>query len=165
MKSKLIAAGLAAALLAVSTSGVAHAQPDSDSASAAAPTPRGPVEVVVWNIRKGLGHIRVSICTRLNFASNKKTCPYHGDAPAHVGATTVVVPDVPAGTFAAEVYQDEQDLNTLKRGALGVPQEGVGFSNDASVLLTGPRFDDSSFDHDPATPLTVRIKLRYFPNL
>jgi len=165
MKPNLIAAGFAAALLAVSSSGAAHAQPDSEAPSVAAPVARGPIEVVVWNIRKGLGHIRVSVCTRLNFASSKKTCLYHGDAPAQAGTTTVIVPNVPAGTYAAEVYQDEQDLNTLRRGALGAPLEGVGFSNDASVFLTGPRFKDASFDHDPATPTSVRIKLRYFPNL
>jgi uncharacterized protein (DUF2141 family) len=162
MKPNLIAAGLAASLIAVSSAGAAFAQPDAAPPEAAAKT--GPIEVVVWNIRKGLGHVRVAICTSLTFADAHKTCPYHGEALAHVGATTVIVPDVPAGTYAAQVYQDEDDSNALKRAPLGIPLEGVGFSNDVSFRLRAPRFWDAAFDHDPATPLSIRIKLRYFPN-
>ena len=173
MKLNAIAAGIAAALISVSASSLAHAQPDLGGGAAApapgappaAAVPRGPIEIVVWNIRKGLGHVRVAICTQLTFANSHRTCPYHGDAVAHVGVTTVVVPDVPAGAYAAQVYQDEPDINTLRRNPLGIPMEGVGFSNDAEILLTGPRFKDASFDHDPASPLSLRIKLRYFPNL
>lgn len=161
MKSYLLAAGFTATLLAASAAGPALAQPDAavvDSGKT------GPIEVVVWNIRKSLGHVRVAICTSLTFGDSHKPCPYHGDAPAHAGMTTVIVQDVPAGTYAAQVYQDDDDRNTLKRGAFGVPLEGVGFSNDVAIHLTAPRFWDAAFDHDPSTPLSLKIKLRYFPN-
>ena len=164
MKLNLIAASLAATLISISTTGAALAQ-DTPVPAEAAVVARGPIEVVVWNIRKDLGHVRVSICTPLTFASSRKICPYHGDAPAHAGVTTVIVPDVPAGSYAAEVYQDEDDRRALKRGPLGIPLEGVGFSNDAKISLEPPRFKDAAFDFDPASPLAVRIKLRYFPNL
>ena len=161
MKPHTFAAGFAAALLAASAAGSALAQPE-----AAAPegVKTGPIEVVVWNIRKSLGHVRVAICTSLTFADSHKTCPYHGDAPAQAGSTTVIVRDVPAGTYAAQVFQDEDDRDTLKRGAFGVPLEGVGFSNDVAIHLSAPRFWDAAFDHDPSTPLSLRVKLRYFPN-
>jgi uncharacterized protein (DUF2141 family) len=160
MKSHLFAAALAAALIA--SCGSASAQPEAPAAEVAT-AKTGPIEVVVWNIRRGLGHVRVAICTSLTFADAHKTCPYHGDAPAHVGMTTVIVPDVPAGTYAAQVYQDEDDRNVLRRAPLGVPLEGVGFSNDVTIGLTPPRFWDAAFDHDPTSTLSLRIKLRYFP--
>lgn len=162
MKHHLIAGAFAAMLVTAGAPGAAFAQPEAPSAEAAGKT--GPIEVVVWNIRKSLGHVRVAICTSLTFADAHKTCPYHGDAPAHEGMTTVIVPDVPAGTFAAQVYQDEDDRNSLNRGALGVPLEGVGFSNDVAIRLGPPRFWDAAFDHDPASPLAIKVKLRYFPN-
>jgi uncharacterized protein (DUF2141 family) len=158
MKPQAIAATLVASLIFFSTTGPAFAQSESAVKS-------GPIEVVVWNIRRGLGHVRVSICTRLTFASAQKACPYHGEAPAQLGLTTVIVPDVPAGTYAAEVYQDEDDREALRRGPLGIPMEGVGFSNDVPIHLTPPRFSQAAFDFDPSAPLSVRIKLRYFPNL
>ena len=165
MKRLLIAAGVAASLMLNGLApGLAAAQPDAP-VSAAHSQQRGPVEVVVWNIRRGLGHVRVAVCTRLTFANPHRECPYHGDAPAQAGTTTVVVPDVPAGTYAVQVFQDERDVNVIRRGPLGVPLEGIGFSNDAAVPLTGPRFKDAAFDHDPASPLTLRLKLRYFPDL
>jgi uncharacterized protein (DUF2141 family) len=163
MKPNTIAAALAAALISVS-SGVAFAQ--SDSPPVAGPKlDRGPIEIVVWNIRRGLGHVRVAICTRFTFANAQRACPYHGEALAQGGTTTVVVPDVPAGLYAAEVYQDEDDRGSLKRGPLGIPMEGVGFSHDVPIHLTPPRFNEAAFDYDPSAPLALRIKLRYFPNL
>jgi uncharacterized protein (DUF2141 family) len=161
MKPHLIAAAFAATLVTFSTAGSAFAQPDAPAVEGGK---TGPIEVVVWNIRKSLGHVRVAICTSLTFADAHKSCPYHGAAPAHAGMTTVIVPDVPAGTYAAEVYQDEDDRDSLKRGALGIPLEGVGFSNDVAIRLTPPRFWDAAFDHDPSAPLPLKIKLRYFPN-
>jgi uncharacterized protein (DUF2141 family) len=159
MKPNAIAATLAATLLCLTAAGLAQAQPESP------PVAKGPVEVVVWNIRRGVGHIRVQICTRQTFADAHKSCPYKADAPAHEGVTSVIVPDVPAGAYAAEVYQDEDDRDSLRRGPLGVPLEGVGFSNDIPIGVTPPRFDASAFDYDPAMPVALRIKLRYFPNL
>jgi uncharacterized protein (DUF2141 family) len=162
----MIAAAFAATLISVSASGQAFAQGDSSAESPVVKTPdRGPIEIVVWNIRRDLGHVRVEICTRFTFANAHRTCPYHGAAPARVGSVTVIVPDVPAGTYAAEIYQDEDDRNVIRRGPLGIPLEGVGFSNDAAVALTPPKFDAAAFDHQPSTPVALRIKLRYFPNL
>jgi uncharacterized protein (DUF2141 family) len=163
MKPNPIAATLVATLISLSSSGLAFAQ--SETTTAVAKADRGPIEVVVWNIRRGLGHVRVAICTRFTFANAQKTCPYHGEAPTEVGTTTVIVPDVPAGSYAAEVFQDDDDRGAIKRGPLGIPMEGVGFSNDAPIGLTPPRFKDAAFDYDPSAPLALRIKLRYFPNL
>jgi uncharacterized protein (DUF2141 family) len=161
MKPILIAACLAVTLVSSGLApSIAAAQPQPGDRIA-----RGPVAIVVWNIRKSLGHVRVALCTKVTFANPHKHCPYFADAPAQAGSTTVVVQDVPAGTYAAQVFQDEQDLNAVRRGAFGVPLDGVGFSNDAAIPLSGPQFKDAAFDYDATTPLTVRVKLRYFPHL
>jgi uncharacterized protein (DUF2141 family) len=133
--------------------------------AAAAQDRRGPIEIVVWNIRKGIGHIRVDICTKATFVHAHLNCPYHGAAPAQAGMTAVMVPDVPQGDFAAQVFQDEQDIGRVPRSVIGIPLVGVGFSNDAPAPLRPPRFADARFTHDPDAPLTLRIKLRYYPAL
>lgn len=134
-------------------------------ATANAQAKRGLIEIVVWNIRKGIGHVRVDICTKTTFVHPHRACPYHGAAPALAGVTTVMVPDVPAGDYAAQVFQDEQDIGKVPRSVIGLPLVGVGFSNDAPTPMRSPRFEDALFAYDPNAPLTLRIKLRYYPAL
>lgn len=132
---------------------------------AAAQPARGPVEIVVWNIRKSVGHVRVALCDKTSFVNAKKDCPYRGEAPAKVGATVVVIPDVPAGAYAAQAFHDVNDDHVVRQGPFGVPLVGIGFSNDAPIKSSAPKYADATFDYDPDRPAPVRIKLRYFPNL
>lgn len=135
-----LALGLAAAPLA------AHAQP-------------APITVTVTGVRSTQGSVRVDVCTRETFL--KKICAYSGAAPAQVGATTVTVDGVPPGTYAVQAYHDLNDNKDVDQGFLGIPKEGIGFSNDAPLGLRGPSFDRAAIVHD-GTPKTLRVKLRYF---
>jgi uncharacterized protein (DUF2141 family) len=155
MKPIRIAVSLAATLsLVAAPLHAVLAQPD-----------HGPIQVVVWNIHKSGGHVRVGICNRATFINPKKECPYHADAVAKPGETVVVIPDVPAGSYAAQVFQDVHDDHRVRRSLFGLPMVGIGFSNDAPTPMTAPKFEDAAFSYDPAAPLTLRIKLRYFPHL
>ncbi|MDB5725315.1 MAG: hypothetical protein JWQ16_2069, partial [Novosphingobium sp.] len=50
----------------------------------------------------------------------------------------------------------------LPLGGLGrIPKEGVGFSNDAKIRLSPPKWAEAVFDYD-GKPRTIRLKLRYF---
>ena len=128
---------------------------------AAAAEPKA-LQVVVWNIKKAIGTVRVSICTKTTFL--QRSCAWSGTAPATTPVTVVTVPGVPAGTYAAQVFQDENDSGKVQFNLLGVPKEGVGFSNDAPIHLKAPSFKDASFDYveggDP-----IRVKLRFLAEL
>lgn len=55
------------------------------------------------------------------------------------------IPDLPFGTLAISVMDDVND-NVKMDYRLGIPQEGYGFSNDASIrFLSAPRYEDCSF--------------------
>jgi len=130
-------------LLALASSGVAQA---------------AQVTVDVTNVRSSRGHIRVAICPRETFLHD--SCPFESMAPASVGRTTVVFPDIPPGTYAAQVFQDEHDDGVVHRNPLGVPTEGVGFSHDAPLHLTGPKFKEAAFEVG-GQPVGVRLRLRH----
>jgi len=54
--------------------------------------------------------------------------------------------NVPEGTYAIALFHDSNSNGKFDKGALGVPSEGYGFSNNASALLGPPRFTDAAFE-------------------
>lgn len=117
------------------------------------------LSVVVTNVRRAVGHVRVEVCTAEEFL---KTCVHGGAATAVKGTTTVTVPDLPPGRYAIQAYLDENDDHEVDQNFLGVPKEGVGFSNNAPFGLGPPTFRRAAFAHGD-TPDAVTLRLRYFP--
>ena len=115
------------------------------------------VTIGVSNVRSPMGHIRFSICSRATFLHD--SCEFEARMPAIVGTTTIVFPDIPPGRYAVQIFQDEYDDGIVHRGMLGIPTEGIGFSNDAALHLHGPKFNDAAFDvGDRAVALTIRLR-------
>ncbi|HEX5801622.1 MAG TPA: DUF2141 domain-containing protein [Azospira sp.] len=69
-------------------------------------------------------------------------------------------PDVPPGTYALAVVHDENMNGKLDRNRLGVPEEGYGFSNDATGFIGAPSFSAASFRYH-GTRLGLTIGLDY----
>lgn len=116
------------------------------------------LEVVVANVRNDRGHVRVAACTQQNFL--KEFCKYNGDAKATAGETVVRV-ELPPGTWAVQAYQDENDNEQVDRNLVGIPTEGLGFSNDAPFRFGPPSYGDAAFQLGAAGG-RIRLTLRYF---
>lgn len=121
------------------------------------PAQAAPVTVDVTNVRSTKGHVRVAICPKETFLQD--SCPFEAMAPSTVGVTTVAFADIPPGTYAAQVFQDEHDDGIVHRDFLGVPTEGIGFSNDAALHFRGPKFNEAAFEVGDQ-PVRVRLRLR-----
>jgi uncharacterized protein (DUF2141 family) len=117
-----------------------------------------PVAIAVSNVRSSKGHIRFSICSRDTFL--RLSCEFEAKTPAVVGTTTNIFTNIPPGRYAVQIFQDEYDDGIVHRNVLGIPTEGVGFSNDAALHLHGPRFNDAAFDVGDR-PVQLRIRLRH----
>lgn len=122
------------------------------ASSAAAAT----LKVEVREVYGAKGILHVDICTRDTFL--KEDCSISAEAPARVGTTIVTVPNVPPGRYAVQVFHDVNGNRKVDQGFLGIPKEDVGFSNDASLGLSGPKFDAAAFDvsGDKQIALTLR---------
>jgi uncharacterized protein (DUF2141 family) len=119
----------------------------------------GNIEVVVTNLRTAKGQVRVGICPRETFLEDD--CPYEASAPAAVGETMVTVTGVPPGTYAAQVFHDENGNHEVDRSWLGIPTEGVGFSRDPSFTFGPPDFNDTAFRLGPEGG-RITVRLRHF---
>jgi uncharacterized protein (DUF2141 family) len=127
----------------------------------AAPAQAATVTVTITGVRTAHGHVLVAICPRANFL--QPDCPWHGLAQAHPGDVRVVIDNVPPGTYAAQAFHDEDDNGRLERSFLGLPKEGMGFSNDAPMHFGPPRFDTASFKlGGGGGGMAIRFKLKYY---
>jgi uncharacterized protein (DUF2141 family) len=120
--------------------------------------PAGSITVEVSGVRAATGMVRVSVCPRKLFLGD---CPWSGSAPAHGGVVMVVVHDVPPGRYAVQAFHDADADGKLARNWMGIPREGIGFSNDAMAHLTYPRFSVAAFEHG-ATAQHIPVTVRYF---
>ena len=125
----------------------------------AAAAPAASISVEVANVRNDRGVVVVDICPKDRFLGDG--CPYHGEAKAQAGMTTVVIDNVPAGEYAAQAFHDENGNGEVDRALFGIPKEGVGFSRDARIRLSPPKWRDAVFDHQ-AKPETIKFHMRYF---
>lgn len=68
--------------------------------------------------------------------------------------------DLPSGSYAVSVIQDENSNGSLDLNTFGVPTEGYGASNNVLPATSAPQFADSkiALDGAAAAELTVRLK-------
>jgi uncharacterized protein (DUF2141 family) len=57
------------------------------------------------------------------------------------------------------VFDDDTDAGVIHQNLLGVPREAVGFSNDAPLHLSGPRFSEAAFQvRTSAARITLKLR-------
>jgi uncharacterized protein (DUF2141 family) len=117
------------------------------------------VDVSVTGVRNDHGVIVVAVCERASFL--QPHCPWQAKAMAMAGTVHVHVPNVPPGTYAAQAFHDEDGNGRLERSFLGLPKEGMGFSNGAPMHFGPPRFEAACFSMGKADA-AVTIPLRYY---
>ncbi len=127
-------------------------------ATALAAQAAGSLTFEIDNVRNARGKVLVAVCTQAQFL--KEDCNHHGEAPARPGMVRVVVPNVPAGTYAVQAFHDENNNEKTDQGFLGIPKEGVGFSRDARINLGPPKWRDAQFVHQGRAEV-MRFRLRY----
>ncbi len=119
----------------------------------------GSLTVTVSNVRSSKGRIVVDICPKDRFLEDG--CTAHGEAPARAGTTVVTINNIPAGQYAAQAFHDENSNDELDRAMFGIPKEGVGFSRNARIRLSPPKWADAMFVHQGRAEV-INFDLRYF---
>jgi len=117
------------------------------------------LKVTIEQVATGSGTLFVAVCTPETFL--RQGCPYAGRAEADSGETEVLVRGIEPGVYAIQAFHDENDNFDLDRNFLGLPQEGMGFSNNAPMRFGPPRFEDAAIAVD-AGGGAARLRLRYF---
>jgi len=125
----------------------------------AAEAAAGSIQIEVGNVRSSRGKVVVDVCPQNRFLED--TCAWHGEAQARAGTTTVTIEGVPSGDYAAQAFHDENANGEVDRAMFGIPKEGVGFSRNARIVFSPPKWRDAYFVHQGRNEI-IRFNLRYF---
>jgi len=66
--------------------------------------------------------------------------------PAQEDSMTLCVAAREKGQYAVVVYHDENDNHRFDRNWIGLPVEGFGVSNNPTVFLAPPGFEEAAFE-------------------
>jgi uncharacterized protein (DUF2141 family) len=79
--------------------------------------------------------------------------------PAEEGSMTLCVAARKKWQYAVVVYHDENDNHKFDRNWIGLPTEGFGFSNNPTLFLAPPSFEESAFEiNGDLTHVEVEMK-------
>lgn len=118
----------------------------------------GTVTFQIDNVRSSRGMVLAAVCPKDKFL--KEDCAYNAEVPAHTGQVTVTVRGVPPGEWAAQIFHDENGNEEVDQGFLGIPKEGLAFSNDAKIGLGPPKWNSARFATDGAA-VSQKVRMRY----
>ena len=69
--------------------------------------------------------------------------------------------EVPYGSYAVSLLHDENQDGELNTNMIGIPQEGIGFSNDPRIIKGTPSFEKTCFEFSKENQV-VEIGVKYF---
>ncbi len=121
---------------------------------------KGTLEIKFTDLRSGQGVVAIGINTSPEGWPREPQIELNWKKVNVVDGTfTVKVPEMAFGTLAISALDDENS-NLEMDMRLGIPREGFGFSNDAPVGLSPPKFEDSAFQFTRSGQ-KITIRLRY----
>lgn len=155
-------AAIFSALLILAISGPGQAEDAAPAMAGCTAAGRAaPLPLTIENVRSGRGSVTVSVYGDRPedfLVKGKKLMKVR--LPARLGTVTGCLTLPKTGIYALAVYHDEDGNGKLTSNFVGIPMEGYGFSNDPTVLLAPPTFDEVAFNVQTAGD-SARLRLHY----
>jgi uncharacterized protein (DUF2141 family) len=122
---------------------------------------RNALDIEVVGLRNDNGQVGCSLFDEPDaFPRNGDKVLKHIWAPIHHGKALCSFTGLKPGAYAAVVYHDENKNGKFDQNALGMPEEGYGFTRDAAALFSPPSFNAASVEYTGA-PLYTVVNIRY----
>jgi len=80
---------------------------------------------------------------------------------AKKGKVIISDPEIKAGTYAVSCLHDENLNYEADTNWLGIPSEGIGFSNNPKIIFSKPSFEECIFKVNDDKH-KINIKMKYF---
>lgn len=135
--------------------------------TAALAKPHGPAKagtanltVVIKNLRSDQGKVKLALWLGAEGFTDPKAAVAKLTVEPSGKQAKVTFPDLPPGTYAMASYHDENGNGKFDKTLIGLPDEGLGFSNGAWIKLGPPSFKDAAIELG-ADAKTAVISLRY----
>ncbi len=116
--------------------------------------------IVVGNLRSGAGQIRGALWSDPETFATKDTALAEADQNARPGQVQFTFPNLPPGRYAVASYHDENGDGAFDQTLIGLPDEGLGFSNGAWIGLGAPSFEEAAVEIT-RTQRVITVNLRY----
>jgi uncharacterized protein (DUF2141 family) len=126
-----------------------------------APAYAGDLVVTLEKVESAEGSVLVGVHTTSADFPDDASRMAGQKQPAAAGKITVRFPGLPAGRYAIALFHDVDDDGKLSSNMLGIPTEGIGFSNNAVGSFGPPKFEAAAFDAPATGEVTQLIKLTY----
>jgi uncharacterized protein (DUF2141 family) len=123
--------------------------------------PAGGVSIKIKGIEGNKGQLALLIFNgSTGFPSDHTKAMKQAMVPITGNTVVYTFTDLPAGTYAVTVMHDENNNNTLDTNMFGIPEEGIGVSNDALSMFGPPAFKECAFTHNGSST-SIEITLDY----
>ena len=109
-------------------------------ASTATAVQAGELQVRVEGLRNNDGLVRLALYDRPELFPINGKAYVISDVPIPHKELSVLFSNLPSEKYALALFHDEDSDNVFDKGFLGMPLEGFGFSNDATVFFSAPSF-------------------------
>jgi uncharacterized protein (DUF2141 family) len=116
--------------------------------------------VVVSNLRNAKGQVRIALWSGPKGFTDADAAVSETGQPAAEGKVRFVFSGLSPGRYAVASFHDENGNGEFDRTWIGLPDEGLGFSNGAWIDLGPPDFEDAAVDLKGA-PREITVPLRY----
>jgi uncharacterized protein (DUF2141 family) len=129
------------------------------------PADAAELNVVIDNLRSAKGAIFLALWNSAEGFTDSQAALINTNMPASLGQVSFDLGDLPAGAYAIATFHDENGNGEFDTTWLGLPDEGLGFSNGAWIGLGAPSFKEAAFDltaeRDGSKVHIVRVGIRY----
>ena len=133
-----------------------------DAVAAACGQSSDVIVVRISNLRNGVGNVVAELYPNdpANFLKGRVRIERAFEPATAQGTIDVCLTAPTPGTYAVAVYHDENANIKFDKNWIGLPKEGYGISNNPTMFLGPPAFDDAKFEALKG-PTVVPIKLSY----
>ncbi|MFT6068017.1 MAG: hypothetical protein ACJAT2_002199 [Bacteriovoracaceae bacterium] len=113
------------------------------------------------NLKSKTGLLQIALFDRAEGfpGDHSRATPYTLDLSTD---SEFLLKDITPGEYAIAVYHDENSDFELNTGALGIPKEGFGFSNNPRILFGAPKYKKVKFRLKENESKKMEIKLKHF---
>ncbi len=123
----------------------------------------GKIEIVIDNLKSNDGVVRLHLYDKSNaefFPRKTRKAFVRKENKPTEKKVRFVIDSLPFGEYAITTHHDENNNRKIDKNFLGLPNEGWGISNNPTVVLSLPDFEEAKVVLNKKT-ITIHIKMNY----
>jgi uncharacterized protein (DUF2141 family) len=122
----------------------------------------GSVKLTISNIEEKKGFIRIGIYNSADKFPEKGKAFKNYSLKVDNNTILTTISNLPSGYYSIALYHDENLDKECNLNFIGIPKEGIGFSNNIKPITSAPSFDETKFYVKTKSTSNVNIKLIHY---